>query len=65
MKKLNYGIGKDGRRCQRWLVEVRISDTWVDDGFGLDKDRARGMVENLLPYANTNEFDAVIVGIPK
>lgn len=47
-----------------WTVKFRVNATWVADGFNLDDDRARSMLEGDLDYAYGWELDAKVVKAP-
>lgn len=48
----------------KWVVEFEITETWVEDGFDINQDRATDMIANALPYANGAEFKATVLKAP-
>ena len=57
--------GEDGRKKFTWIVEMSVSETWVEDGFELTNDRELDMLSHDLGYANIGlELDAKVVDAP-
>lgn len=48
----------------KWIVEFEVTETWVEDGFNIDKDRAQDMLANALPYAYGYELKANVIKAP-
>lgn len=48
----------------KWTVEIQVSDTWVEDGFNLTKDRLHEMVCNDLVHAHGSEIEVKILKAP-
>jgi hypothetical protein len=51
-------------KTYKWTVEFEVSETWVEDGFNIDQDRATDIIANALPYANGAEFKATVLKAP-
>jgi hypothetical protein len=47
-----------------WVVEFEVAETWVEDGFNIDQNRARDMIANALPYADGSEFKVKVLQAP-
>ena len=47
-----------------WIIKISIADTWVADGFDLEKDRMRSLLEHILPYATSSETKSSIIAAP-
>lgn len=48
----------------KWVVEFEVAESWVEDGFNIDQDRATDMIANALPYAYGSEFEAKVIQAP-
>lgn len=49
----------------KWMVEIEVDETWVADGFNLDRERLLEMVGSDLRHALPElEFDAKIIKFP-
>jgi hypothetical protein len=48
----------------KWVVEFEVTETWVEDGFEIDQDRATDIIANALPYAYGSEFKATVLKSP-
>lgn len=48
----------------KWVVEFSVDESWVEDGFEIDQDRALDMMANALPYAYGYEFNAEVLKAP-
>lgn len=48
----------------KWTVEFHVHRTWVEDGFEFTDDRAKGIIENTLPYSNGAETKAKVLSGP-
>jgi hypothetical protein len=48
----------------RWVVEIEVHETWVEDGFSLDDEKAHDMMMHRLPYANGHELKARVLSSP-
>jgi len=48
----------------KWVVEFEVTENWVMDGFNITDNKATGMLENALPFANGAEFKATIIKSP-
>jgi hypothetical protein len=48
----------------KWVVEFEVTETWVEDGFNIDEDRAQDMLANALPYAYGSELKATVIKAP-
>lgn len=68
MKTTKVGSAKtsrDGRRVFRWVVELEVSETWVEDGFNLDDERALNMLARTLGWATIGtELGARVLEAP-
>lgn len=47
-----------------WTVEFKVHKTWVEDGFDLDDDRAKDMIESDLTWADGWETKARVLSSP-
>lgn len=58
--------GADGRTWYTWTLELKVSETWVEDGFQFaDSEEAQERFAALLPYAHSHEFAARVLSAPK
>jgi len=48
----------------KWVVEFTVDETWVADGFDLNEDRAKEMIEEALPYSYDYETKVKILKSP-
>ena len=48
----------------KWVVKFEVTETWVEDGFDIDEDRAQDMLANALPYAYGHELKAKVIKAP-
>ena len=48
----------------KWVVEFEVTETWVEDGFDINEDRAQDMLANALPYAYGHELKAKVIKAP-
>jgi hypothetical protein len=48
----------------KWVVEFEVTETWVEDGFNIDQDRATDIIANALPFAHGSEFKATVLKAP-
>jgi energy-converting hydrogenase A subunit M len=48
----------------KWVVEFEVTETWVEDGFNIDEDRAQDMLANALPHAYGYELKAKVLKAP-
>jgi len=48
----------------KWVVEFEVIETWVEDGFDIDEDRAQDMLANALPFAYGHELKAKVIKAP-
>lgn len=64
IKKTSVGRGCDGRKLYRWEVEIAVSETWVEDGFDLTRDRLLDMLSKELGYAYGYEYSGRIMASP-
>lgn len=56
---------KPGRmRKFKWVVEITVDKTWVEDGFELTNDRANDMVRKEVAYAYGHEVSARVLSAP-
>ena len=53
-----------GRRMYRWTVQIAVSETWVEDGFQLDDERAEAMLLRDLAYAHGHEVACRVISKP-
>ena len=56
--------GNDGRKAYSWIVEFKVSKTWIEDGFDLTPEDVRQMIKHQLPYAEGSEVSARIIDEP-
>lgn len=60
----------DGRPSYRWTIELEVSETWVEDGFGAESSPGSieffesNLAERIMPYANGSEISVKIVKEP-
>lgn len=47
-----------------WTVKIRVSSTWVADGFDLTEERMRRIMERALSSARSSEISVDIVATP-
>lgn len=52
------------RKFRKWVVEVEVSDTWVEDGFDLTDGRMHTIMSEHLSYANGNEIKCKVLERP-
>jgi hypothetical protein len=48
----------------KWVIEISVSNFWIEDGFNLTKDNINDMLQKLLPYACSNEITGKILNAP-
>ena len=48
----------------KWTVEFEVDETWVADGFELDDDRAKEMLQTDLAWAYPYEISAKVIKSP-
>lgn len=48
----------------KWVVEFEVDETWVADGFQLNEERAKSMIENALPYSYPSETAVKVLKAP-
>jgi hypothetical protein len=48
----------------KWVVEFEVAESWVEDGFEIDQDRATDIIANALPFAHSSEFNATVIKSP-
>jgi len=51
-------------KTYKWIIEVEVDETWVEDGFNLTDDSAKELVANALPFAYGHEFSAKVIKSP-
>lgn len=61
-KKITANPSRDG--FYTWTIEVKVHETWVQDGFEFTSDNAHDMIARLLPYACGHEFKARVLSAP-
>ena len=50
---------------QKYIVELSISDTWVEDGFDIrTRDDVKDLLQRLLPYAYGHEVKGRVIHAP-
>jgi hypothetical protein len=50
---------------QKYIVELRISDTWVEDGFDIRSSQdIKDLLQRLLPFAYGNEVKGRVIHAP-
>lgn len=60
---INEETGKR-ERIYKWIVEFTVDETWVQDGFDLDDERAKEMIEENIPYSYSSETTAKVIAAP-
>jgi len=48
----------------KWVVEITVDPTWVEDGFNLTEDRAKDMIEKELPHSYSHETAVRVLAKP-
>lgn len=48
----------------RWVLEIEVHKTWVEDGFDLTDERAHSILAHALPYAYGAELRAKVLEAP-
>jgi len=48
----------------RWVIEIEVHETWVEDGFSLDNERAHDMLCQHLSHAYGHELRARVLDAP-
>ena len=46
-----------------FTVQFTVDQSWIDDGFILDNEKALNMLSNALPYAYPHELQATVVSM--
>jgi hypothetical protein len=64
MKKSKTSANPSRDGFFRWVVEIEVHKTWVEDGFNLDDDRAHGMLTRELSHAYGHEVRARVLSAP-
>jgi hypothetical protein len=50
---------------QKYIVELSISNTWIEDGFDIrTRDDVKDLLQRLLPFANSNEVGGRVIHAP-
>jgi hypothetical protein len=52
------------RKTFKWRVEFEVDESWVADGFDLDNEQAKDMIEHRIPFAYSHETAARVVKAP-
>lgn len=47
-----------------WTVRLSVSPTWIEDGFNLTDEKAKEMLESVLPFAYGSELSAKVIDRP-
>ena len=47
-----------------WTVKFSVDTSWVEDGFNLTDDKAKEMLEIMLPFAYGSELGAKVIDRP-
>ncbi len=48
----------------KWTVEIEINKTWIGDGFEIKEDNLHSAINELIPYAYTDEIKVKILKSP-
>ncbi len=48
----------------KFVVEIEVDETWVADGFDINKENVKDRIGELLPFASEAEFDAKVLKAP-
>lgn len=48
-------------KFKKWIVEIQVSENWVEDGFNLTNETAHKMLAEFLPYAYGYELKAKVL----
>lgn len=49
----------------KWIVAFSVDETWIEDGFDIDNERALDILSKALPYANIGtELKARVIRRP-
>lgn len=57
-------MAKSKGRFFRWVVEIEVDELWVEDGFNLNDEGLRYMLEHRLPWAYGHEFRGRVIAAP-
>jgi hypothetical protein len=50
---------------QKYIVELHISDTWIEDGFDIrTREDIKDLLQRLLPFANGHEVGGRVIHAP-
>ena len=51
---------------QKYIVELNISDTWIEDGFDIrSRDDVKDLLQRLLPFAYGHEVKGRVIHAPR
>jgi|LauGreDrversion4_2_1035121.scaffolds.fasta_scaffold338664_4 hypothetical protein len=48
-------------KTYKWVVEIGVTENWVDDGFDMTDDSAHEMLATFVPYAYGHELEARVL----
>ena len=48
-------------KTYKWVVEFKVRENLVEDGFEINNDVATEMIEKVLPFAYWHEFNAKVI----
>ena len=48
----------------KWVIEIEVSENWVEDGFNLTDDNVVNWIANALPYAYGFEIGGKVKKAP-
>jgi len=64
MKAPKNSANPDRNGFFRWVVEIEVHKTWVEDGFSLDDEKAHDMLCHRLSHAYGHELKARVLSAP-
>lgn len=48
-------------KFKKFTVEIQVHQTWIDDGFDINKKNVKEVMRSLLPFATENEVKAKLL----
>ena len=49
---------------ETWVIKISVADTWIADGFDINRDKLGSLLQHLLPYATKGEIRGTVVCAP-
>ena len=50
---------------QKWVVEIEVHNTWVEDGFNITNENIVDRLQEWLPHAYSHELKGKVIKAPK